>query len=150
MKPFKLEGLLGYRKRLEDHAHYVLAVSMEQKRIIEEARERALEDIRRLRRELESAKTKRLDLEEILLYERCIAAKQLWLHRLEEDLAREEANVAQKEQELIRARQNKRVLEILQENFLEAEKKETNRRETLFLDEVSVLSSGNGEWAAGI
>ena len=111
MKPFKLQVVLDYRKRLADQAQQEVAACMAHKNAVAAARKEAEKDRQRLCRELDSAKTSAVHLEEILLYEQCICAKQRHVDQLGERLAKAEAEVAEKQQKLVEARQKKKILE---------------------------------------
>lgn len=145
MKNFKLQTLLNYRKKLADQACQAMALSMEKKNAIAAARQEAEKDRQRLCRELESAKNSYVRLEEIILYQQCISAKQRKVCQLEEKLAKAEKELEKKQLDLLEARQEKRVLEILKEKRRDAESKKQARQETAFLDEVSILGFGGGK-----
>lgn len=145
MKSFKLQSLLDYRKRLSDQAHQAVVVAMEHKNAVAEARRQAEKERQRLSLELESAKAGNFRMEEVLLYQQCICAKQDQLRRLAEKQARAEAAVAEKQQKLVKARQKKRILEKLRQNRIEAEEKSQARQERLMTDEVAILGFGGGK-----
>ncbi|MBA2881301.1 flagellar export protein FliJ [Desulfosalsimonas propionicica] len=145
MKSFKLQSLLDYRKRLSDQAHQAVVVAMEHKNAVAEARRQAEKERQRLCLELESAKAGHFRMEEVLLYQQCICAKQDQLRRLEEKQARAEAAVAEKQQKLVKARQKKRILEKLRQKRSDAEEKNQARQERLITDEVAILGFGGGK-----
>jgi flagellar export protein FliJ len=144
MRKFKLQSLLDYRKRQADEACQNVALSMEKKNAIETARHEAEKERQRLCRELEAAKAGFFRLEEIMLYEQCICAKQRRVCQLDEKLAEAEKEVERKQKDLVAARQKKKVLQILKEKRVDAEEKKQARHEAVFLDEVSILGYGGG------
>ncbi|MFO7861564.1 MAG: flagellar export protein FliJ [Desulfosalsimonas sp.] len=145
MKSFKLQSLLDYRKRLSDQANQAVVVAMEHKNAVAEARRQVEKERQRLCLELESAKAGNFRMEEVLLYQQCICAKQDQLRRLEEKQARAEAAVAEKQQKLVKARQKKRILEKLRQKRSDAEQKNQARQERLMTDEVAILGFGGGK-----
>ncbi|MCF8024331.1 MAG: flagellar export protein FliJ [Desulfobacteraceae bacterium] len=144
MKPFKLQSLLDYRKRLADKAYETLQLCMEEREAIAEANEAEKIDIHRLRTELEEAKTGNFRVQEIMLYEQCIHAKKRRMQDLKYQLTRADTKVREKRQELVKARQNKRVLEILKEKREESERSKQERQEKMFMDEIAVFGFGGG------
>ena len=145
MKPFKLQALLDYRKRLADKAHEALLACMEAREAIAEARDAEAKEIGRLCREFENAKARDFDVPEMILYEQCITSKKRKLQALEEQLVQAEEKVREKRRDLVSARQKKRVLEILKEKRANAEQRRLERQENMFLDEIAVLGYGGGK-----
>lgn len=145
MKPFKLQTLLDYRKRLADKAHEALMVTMEERDLLAAARETEENEVGRLCRELEAEKSRNISVPEMMLYEQCISAKKRHVRDLDHQLARADKNVREKRQELVKARQKRRVLEILKEKRETAERSKREHQEKMFMDEVAVMGFGGGK-----
>lgn len=145
MKPFKLQSLLDYRKRLSDKAYEALQLCLEERASLAKAREDEKNELRRLCRELEEAKNRDFSVPEIMLYEQCIGAKKRRMQDLESRIVRVDEKIMEKRQSLVKARQNKRVLEILKEKREQVERSKQQRHEKMFMDEIAVIGFGGGK-----
>ena len=145
MKPFKLQTLLDYRKRVSDKAHEALMAAMEERDVLAASRETEENEVNRLCRELEAEKSRDISVPEMMLYEQCISAKKRHVRDLDQQLTRAEAKIREKRQELVKARQKKRVLEILKEKRETAERSKREHQEKMLIDEVAVLGFGGGK-----
>ncbi|MFO7930294.1 MAG: flagellar export protein FliJ [Thermodesulfobacteriota bacterium] len=144
MKTFKLHALLDYRKKQADRAHEKLAQSMEKRSSIAEAKKREENEMLLLRREIEDAEIRGVEVSELILHQEFISAKERVVRDLEESLSMAEADVREKKGELVEARQKKRALEILKQKRQEAREKKEKHAENVFLDEVAVIGFGGG------
>lgn len=142
MKPFKLQTVLEYRKRRENGVHKDLLACQEEKDALAAARQEAAAEVNRLLTELESAKQSEVRIPELMFYEACIARQKGVAADLGRKLAAAETRVARKRAELVKARQEKRVLELLKEKREAAEKKQQQFQENKLLDEIAVLGFG--------
>ncbi|MGM0452554.1 MAG: flagellar export protein FliJ [Thermodesulfobacteriota bacterium] len=142
MKPFQLQTVLDYRKRVQDGAEKALMMCLEQQRAIAAEQQAQQEEINRLCQECNKAKCAGVVLHEILLYEQCILDRKRRLNELAQKRSTVDAKVRQKQAEVVSARQEKRALEILKEKREEAARQKQQYEENLFLDEVAVLGFG--------
>lgn len=142
MKPFRLQTVLEYRQRLEDEAHKALMLSIEEQSQLIAERDAEQADVNRLGRECEAAKTNQVQLQEIMLYDECLVLKKQQIRVCEHKIVEQEKIIRQKQEALTKARQEKRILEILKEKRSAAEKERREQQEKAFLDELGVLNFG--------
>lgn len=142
MKSFKLHGVLDYRKRCEDEAHKKLYQCIERRSLLADEKSGKESELQGLAAELHAAKIEGIGVQELLLYEECIGLKTRELEGIKQKLLQAEAEVKEKRAELVKARQEKRALEILKEKRDAAERLKERQQENKFLDEVSVLGFG--------
>ena len=142
MKPFRLQTILEYRQRLEDEAHKALMLSIEEQNQLIAERDAEQAAVNRLGRECEEAKTNQVQLQEIMLYDECLVVKKRQVLVCEHKILEQEKIVRQKQEALTKARQEKRILEMLKEKRSAAEKERQEQQEKAFLDELGVLNFG--------
>jgi flagellar FliJ protein len=92
--------------------------------------------------ELQSAEQKGTFLPEVMLYEKCIQDKKRGVEEIARKLEGLSSEINCKKDELIKARQEKRTLEILKEKNEEKEKRKQRHRENIFSDEAAILGLG--------
>ncbi|MFW6055603.1 MAG: flagellar export protein FliJ [Thermodesulfobacteriota bacterium] len=143
MRPFRLQSVLDYRERLENEARMSLGLCLEEQRTCLARKEQKEAEVHRLQLELQEAREKNnVLLPEVMLYEECIAARKKDILELDQKISILNARVEQKNQALVRARQEKKVLELLKAKRAEEERKKLRDQENAFLDEVAVLGYG--------
>ena len=145
MKPFKLEAVLGHRKRSENSAQKELLASLDTKEEIIRIKAQEEVEMARLYQELGEAKTNEVSVSDLLLYESCICCKKREVRKLDQQLLEMDATIKRKRQKLVLARQEKRALEIVKESRQKQEKQKQKHLEDLFFDEVAVLCFGSGK-----
>lgn len=144
MKRFKLQSVLDYRKSLADKAYQSLMACMEERTAVAAAKKHAETEMARLCRELETVKAKAECPADMLLYEHCIWSRSKEIEALKAQLAKADARVEEKRSELVKARQKKKVLEILKQKREDAEREMEKRREGRLIDEIAVFNFGGG------
>ena len=142
MKPFKLQTVLDYRKRCEDAAQKRLLESQQRRSAAAAECKAAEAEVLRLLDELQASKKSDLRIPELLMYEECIAFQRREAAGLEKKLAEADAEVRKRRAELVAARQEKRVLELLKEKREAAEREKRESQENKFLDEIAVSGFG--------
>jgi flagellar protein FliJ len=142
MKPFRLQSVLDYRKRLETMAQKSLLICLEKQSLLNTERQNEKKEVLRLCEGLQKAKQKTILLPEVMLYEKCIQVRIKHLNEISRELEALDSEVTHKKEELIKARQEKRALEIVKEKRVEEEKRKQRHNENIFLDEAAILSFG--------
>jgi flagellar export protein FliJ len=144
MKPFQLDTVLNYRKRCEDEALKALMESMEARDALVRARKAAAQEIRLLLKDLDAAKCEDVRIDELILYESCIARKKREEALLEQKIGDAQAEVQEKNAQLVAARQEKRALELLKERRQSEERRRQELAEKKSMDEIAVIRYGGG------
>jgi flagellar protein FliJ len=142
MKPFRLQSVLDYRKRLENIAQKSLLNSFEEQRSLNAEKQQGKEEVLRLCEKLQEAKQNTILLPEVMLYEEYIHIKKKHMDDLSRKLEALDSKIKQKKEELVKVRQEKKALEILKEKREEEEKRKQKHSENIFLDEAAILGFG--------
>jgi flagellar protein FliJ len=142
MKPFRLQTVLNYKKRLENIAQKSLLNCFEEQSSLNTEKQMEKEEVQRLCEELQKAKQKNIILSEVMLYEEFIHIKKKHMDDISRKLATLDSEIEQKKEELVKVRQEKRALEILKEKREEKEKRKQKHSENIFLDEAAILGFG--------
>ncbi len=142
MKPFKLQSVLDYRKRIEKMAQKSLLIYLEKQSSLDAEKQKRQKELLKLFDELQSAEQKGTFLPEVMLYEKCIQDKKRGVEEIARKLDGLSSEINCKKDELIKARQEKRTLEILKEKNEEKEKRKQRHRENIFSDEAAILGLG--------
>ena len=142
MKPFKLQSVLDYRKRIEKMAQKSLLFYLEKQSSLDAEKQKKQKELLKLFDELQSAEQKGTFLPEVMLYEKCIQDKKRGVEEIARKLEGLSSEINCKKDELIKARQEKRTLEILKEKNEEKEKRKQRHRENVFSDEAAILGLG--------
>ncbi|MCF8039608.1 MAG: hypothetical protein K9K79_09860 [Desulfohalobiaceae bacterium] len=142
MRPFRLQAVLDYRKRVENEARKSFLLCLEEQRACAAQKEQKEHEAQRLHMELQEAKTNEVLLPEVMLYEECIASKKREILEFEQKIRSLKLKGEQKNQVLVRASQEKRALELLKEKREEKAREKLRHLENTFLDEIAVLGHG--------
>jgi len=142
MKPFKLQSVLDYRKRIEKMAQKSILIYLEKQSSLDAEKQKRQKELLKLFDELQSAEQKGTFLPEVMLYEKCIQDKKRGVEEIARKLEGLSSEINCKKDELIKARQEKRTLEILKEKNEEKEKRKQRHRENVFSDEAAILGLG--------
>lgn len=142
MKPFKLQSVLDYRKRIEKMAQKSLLFYLEKQSALDAEKQKRQKELLKLSDELQSAEQKGTFLPEVMLYEKCIQDKKRGVEEIARKLEGLSSEINCKKEELIKARLEKRTLEILKEKNEEKEKRKQRHRENAFSDEAAILGLG--------
>jgi flagellar FliJ protein len=142
MKPFKLQSVLDYRKRIEKMAQKSILIYLEKQSSLDAEKQKRQKELLKLFDELQSAEQKGTFLPEVMLYEKCIQDKKRGVEEIARKLEGLSSEINCKKDELIKARQEKRTLEILKEKNEEKEKRKQRHRENIFSDEAAILGLG--------
>ncbi len=145
MTRFRLQSVLDYRKIKEDTAQKSFLICIEERRTLTEKMEEGQRELRRLFEKLDERKRNGIVLSEMMLFEDCIVSKKSRLNDIRNNIETLSSKIQEKRRQLVEARQEKRVLEILKESRQEEERKNDLKRECMLLDEIAVLCFGAGK-----
>jgi flagellar export protein FliJ len=118
--------------------------SMEARDALVRARKAAAQEIRLLLKDLDAAKCEDVRIDELILYESCIARKKREEALLEQKIGDAQAEVQEKNAQLVAARQEKRALELLKERRQSEERRRQELAEKKSMDEIAVIRYGGG------
>lgn len=142
MKPYRLQSVLNYRKRLENMAHKSLLTCMEEEMSLNLEKQKLQKEVLRLCEELRKTEQKGIFLPEMMLYETCIQTKKRHLNEIGCKLDELVSEIIKKQDELVMARQDKRALEILKEKKEEEEKRKQRQTEKKNADDTAIRVFG--------
>ncbi len=138
MKPFAMDSVLTYRQQLEDAARQKLFKALEQEAALRERLRKKQDELATLYRDLEREKTA-TTAQRLMLYERRIHIVREQLAKLEEKMARQQERVKQRRRHLLKASQERKVLEKLREQQNKQYRDYLHKKEAQMLDEIAVL-----------
>ncbi len=140
MKPFTMHAVLKYRQQLEDAAKQRLYQAMEVAARMQEALLQVKEELAELYRNLQMDKEQGTTVDRLILFDHRIeVVKELAVLR-ENELKKQQVQVAQKRQQLVKASKDRKIMEKLREQQNAAYAHYLEKKETIMLDEIAVLS----------
>lgn len=142
MKPFSMHAVLKYRQRLEDVARQNMHRALEQEARLRDALIRSQDELASLHRDLQQESTGGTTADRLLLFEYRIDLVKEQIIRRQNDLDKQQIQVAKKRQYLVKTSKDKKIMEKLQEQQNAAFQRSLVRREAAVLDEIAVLSYG--------
>ncbi len=142
MTYFPLQSVLGYKKSLEDQAQLSLAKARQEYQSISDQRQAEKQRLLHMRKEFEQHQSQGMDGMSLVLYQQCLDSMSHGLRRMDVELARAEQKVLEKKQDLHQACTDKKKLEKLKERHEQRSKAESNRLETMELDDVALCGWG--------
>lgn len=139
MKPFTLENVLTYRKRLEDIAHHRFIESQKVHRQVEEklANENAI--LAELVGHSAHLQAEGVDITELIRYEERILQVQANTKAIAKTLVEKAEIVLRERQNLINRAKDKQIMERLKERQNRAWAAFLDKKETAMLDEIAIL-----------
>ncbi len=138
MKPFTMESVLTYRQQLEDAARQELFKALEQETAVCKQLEEVEQELATLYHGLEQERHS-TTAERLILYERRMDIVRGQLAELREELSRRQEQVRRRRRHLLKASQERKVLEKLREQQNRNYRNYLDRKEALMLDEIAVL-----------
>jgi flagellar protein FliJ len=142
MKPFRLQSVLDYKKRLENMTQKSLLNCLEAQRSLNTEKQKEKKEVLKLCEEFQEAKHKGIILPEVMLYEDCIRVKKKHVNEITRELEMLDFEINHKKEELVKARQEKKSLEILKKKREEEKKRKQRHNENIFSDEAAILGFG--------
>lgn len=145
MKPFTLDVVLDYRKRTEDEIQREMVSIRASRDALVLERENEEMELARLIDEMGDAKCQDIVVSDLILYEACIRRKKRDIVDIGKKISEVEARIRRQEKKLVKARQDRRALEIVRDNRENEEMQRRKQAEERFLDEVGVIGFGGGK-----
>ena len=144
MKPFSLQTVLDYRKRLEDIGQHRL---VEAKNIEEIIREKLHDEVNALAlyiSESHALQAKGIEITELIRYEERITAQKHNIQAIKKNLTEKSALVQKEQQHLVHCSKERQIMERLKETQNIAWKGYLNKKEAAMLDEIATTRHGSG------
>lgn len=139
MKPFSLETVLDYRKRLEDIAKNRLFEAQKAKRMVQErltAEEQAYSE---LIETLDRRQFEGIDILDLIRYVDQIQFSQNRIVAIKKTLAEKNALVVEEREQLILRSKERKIMEKLKEKQNQAWREYLNKKEAALLDEIAII-----------
>jgi len=139
MKPFSLENVLAYRKRLVDIAQHRFFEAQNVHRLVEQKlaeENRILSDLSRCSEQLQ---TKGVLITELILYEERILQVKVNIKAISKTLAEKGEIVVAEHKNLVNRSRDRQIMERLKERQNKAWIAFLNKKETAMLDEIAIL-----------
>ncbi len=139
MKPFSLETVLRYRKRLEDIAQHRFFEAEKNRTIVEKKLSSEQSNLNKLIATSARLQTKGIDITELIRYENIITRNQENILAIRKTLY-EKKILAEKEREnLILKSKERQIMERLKEHQNSEWKKFLDKKESAMLDEIAII-----------
>jgi len=139
MKPFNLDPVLNYRERIEDVARQRLQQAMEQEEKAQTLHDRLREALAVNYSALDQLRQEGTRVEKLLLFEQHNELLRDELTKAAQALHESRALVARRRQDLLKASQEKKVLEKLKQHQNLLYRRHLERLERRQMDEIAVL-----------
>lgn len=137
MKPFSLQTVLNYRKRLEDIAQYRF---IEAKKIQETIQNKLNEEVQSLALfidEIEKLQAEGIGITELMRFEERITARKSNIQAIKKNLTEKSALVKKEQHNLIERSKERQILDQLKDTQNSAWKAYLNKKEAAMLDEIA-------------
>ena len=140
MKPFTMHAVLKYRQQLEDVARQRLYQAMEVEARLQEALLQIKEELSELYNNLQKDKEQGTTVDRLILFDHRIELVQEQAEHRQNELIKQQVQVANKRQQLVKASKDRKIMEKLREQQNAAYAHYLEKKETSMLDEIAVLS----------
>ena len=140
MKPFTMHAVLKYRQQLEDIAKQRLYQAMEVEARMQEALLQIKEELAELYSSLQKDKEQGTTIDRLILFDHRIEVVQEQAVLRQSELKKQQVLVANKRQQLVKASKDRKIMEKLREQQNAAYAHYLEKKETIMLDEIAVLS----------
>jgi len=139
MKPFTLENVLSYRKRLEDIAQYRFSEAQKVQQQVEQILADENKILAELSRRSEHLQVEGVNITELIRYEERILQVKANVKAIAKTLAEKAEIVLRERQNLINRAKERQIMERLKERQNKAWAAFLNKKETAMLDEIAIL-----------
>lgn len=139
MKPFTLDNVLAYRRRLEDIAHHRFLEAQKVHRQVEEKLAEEHTVLAELAGRSEHLQSKGMEITELIRYEERILQVKANIRAIAKTLAEKADLVLREHQNLINRANQRQIMERLKERQNKAWTAFLDKKETAMLDEIALL-----------
>ncbi len=140
MKPFTMHAVLKYRQQLEDVARQRLYQAMEEEARMQKALLQINEELTDLYSSLQRDKEQGTTVDRLILFDHRIEVVKEQAVLRQSELKKQQVQVANKRQQLVKASKDRKIMEKLREQQNAAYAQYLEKKETIMLDEIAVLS----------
>lgn len=139
MQPFKLDAVIKFRKQLEDTARQNLYTALEKETEAQAVRTRHQQDRDHLYLSLQQEKEQGTTAPRLIMLENRIALVKEQVSAADQGVQKAEREVESKRKALLKASQDRKVIEKMKEKQNNAYQEHLNKKELAMLDELAVL-----------
>ncbi|MBM9513188.1 flagellar export protein FliJ [Desulfogranum marinum] len=139
MQPFKLDAVIKFRKQLEDTARQNLFTALEKETEAQAVRTRHQQDRDHLYLRLQQEKEQGTTAPRLIMLENRIALVKEQVSAADQGVQKAEREVESKRKALLKASQDRKVIEKMKEKQNNAYQEHLNKKELAMLDELAVL-----------
>lgn len=139
MQPFKLDAVIKFRKQLEDTARQNLFTALEKETEAQAIRTRHQQDRDHLYLRLQQEKEQGTTAPRLIMLENRIALVKEQVSAADQGVQKAEREVESKRKALLKASQDRKVIEKMKEKQNNAYQEHLNKKELAMLDELAVL-----------
>lgn len=140
MKPFSMQAVLKYRQQLEDAAKQKFFQALEEERRLKEALRQTNEELAELYLSLKHDQDQGTTVDRLILFDRRIELVKEQVVLRQNELAKQQFQVAKHRKHLVQASKERKIMEKLREQQNAAYAHYLDKLETGMLDEIAVLS----------
>ena len=144
MKPFTLQTVLDYRKRLEDIAQNRLTEAKKVQEIIKKKLNDEVETLTLFIDETEELQAKGIGITELIRYEERISAQKQNILAIKKNLSEKSKLVKKEQQHLIDRSKERQIMQRLKETQNIAWKRYLDKKEAAMLDEIATTRHDQG------
>jgi flagellar protein FliJ len=143
MKPFSLNNVLAYRKRLADLAHQRFLEACNVHRLVEQRLAEETTRFEELSKESERRQRQGMDIIDLIRFEERIMQVQANIAAISKNLQEKALLVVKEQQQLARRVKEQQIMERLKESQNRAWAAYLEKKETATLDEIAILRYDN-------
>ena len=139
MQPFKLHAVIKFRKQLEDTARQHLFTALKEEEAARHELDQSAKELKQLYDLLQQEKEQGTTVPKLIMIENRVELVQQQVAHHKEELKKKEEQTSRRRKTLLKASQDKKVIEKLQEKQDSAYRNYLNKKEIAMLDELAVL-----------
>ncbi len=139
MKPFSLETVLGYRKRLEDIAKNRLFKAQTEKQQVQDKLSQEQTGYTHLIETLDRRQTEGIEILDLIRYEDQIQFTKNRIIAIKKTLSEKTARVVVEREQLIQRSKERKIMEKLKEKQNQSWQEHLNKKEAALLDEIAII-----------
>ncbi len=144
MKPFNLDTVLDYRKRLEDIAIHRLAEAKRQEKIIQQKLDEDNRHLAALIKETAQLQNEAISILDLINFENRILFLKKNIHSVKTKLQEKSKNRNRMQENLVEKSRNRQILASLKDQQNRSWKKHLDKKEVAMLDEIATIRHNAG------